>query len=89
MTPQFHTYPEINIEVACRTKLAIADLERHGHGVILVEVLVEALAAVGGQDDVVSGRGLEDGGGEEDPRGCEKVHDCLEREITTVGVGGR
>lgn len=69
------TYPKVNVEVACAAKLAVADLEGDGHGVILVEGLVEALAAVGGKDDVVSGSGLEDGGGEEGPRGCEEVHD--------------
>lgn len=73
--PHVDTYPKVNVEVACAAKLAVADLESDGHGVILVEGLVEALAAVGGKDDVVSGSGLEDGGGEEGPRGCEEVHD--------------
>lgn len=41
------TYPEVNIEVACAAKLAIANLEGNSHLVILAEVLVEAFEAVG------------------------------------------
>lgn len=68
------TYPEVDVEVACASELAVANLEGDGHGVILVQALVEALAAVGGQDDVVGSGGLEDGGGEEGPRSGEEVH---------------
>jgi hypothetical protein len=46
--PSLNTYPEIDIKVACATKFTIANLEGHGHGVILVEGLVEAFSTVGG-----------------------------------------
>lgn len=53
------THPEVNLEVACGPKLPVADLEGDGHGVTLVEHLVEAVDAVGGEDDVVGGGSLE------------------------------
>ena len=55
--PPQNTYPEIDIEVACATEFTIANLEGNGHGVILVEGLVEAFSTVGGQDDVMSSDG--------------------------------
>ena len=54
-----HSYPEINIEVACTAKFPVPHLERYGHFIILVEVLVEALEAMGWQDNVVSDSSLE------------------------------
>lgn len=63
------SYPEVNVEVACAAKLAVADLEGDGHLVVLVEALVEALDATGRQHDVVRHHSLEGhGGGEERPR---------------------
>lgn len=47
------TYPEVNLQISCAAKLPVPDLEGHGHLVILVEGLVEALPAVGRQLDVV------------------------------------
>lgn len=68
-------YPKVNVEVAGAAKLAVADLVGDAHLVIPVEGLVEALEAMGGQDNVVSGGGLGgDGGDEEGPRGGEEVH---------------
>lgn len=47
------TYPEVNFEVACATEFSVANLERDCHLVILVQLLVEALSAVGGKLNVV------------------------------------
>lgn len=41
-----YAYPEVNVEVASTAKLAVANLERHGHLIIAVQVLVEALSAM-------------------------------------------
>jgi hypothetical protein len=66
----YSTYPEINIEVTCAAKLAIADLEGDRHLVIPVQGLVEALEAMGRQDNVVRGGSLKgDSRSEECPRG--------------------
>lgn len=74
-------YPEVNVEVACATKLAIADLVGDAHLVILVQALVEALEAVGRQDDVVCRGGRRrDGGDEESPCGGEEVHCSMDSE---------
>jgi hypothetical protein len=50
------THPEINLQVPAASKLAVADLERDRHLVVLVQGLVEALALVGLHLDVVRGR---------------------------------
>ncbi len=68
-------YPEVHVEVACGAKLAIANLVGDAHLVILVQALVEALEAVGRQDNVVRrGRRGRHGGDEQGPRGGEEVH---------------
>lgn len=51
-------YPEVNIEVTGTAKLPVAGLESNGHDIVLVELLVEALAAVGGKLDIVGERSL-------------------------------
>lgn len=48
------SYPEVDVQVSGTTKLTVADLERHGHGVIAVEILVEAFPPVRRELDVVS-----------------------------------
>lgn len=53
-----HAYPEINLQTPRTAKLAVAHLERHGHLVVPVQVLVEAFVRVGAQLDVV-GEGCE------------------------------
>lgn len=58
-------YPEINVQIPAPAKLPIASLKRHRHLVPLVQVLVEALARVSPQQDVVRGRGAD-----EAQRGC-------------------
>lgn len=63
-------YPEVNVEVAGAAKLAVADLEGDGHLVAAVEVLVEALAAVGGELDVVGGGGAQQHAGRQQQTGC-------------------
>jgi hypothetical protein len=50
---QILTNPKVNLEVSAAAKLAIADLERDSHLVILVELFVEAFAHVGLHLDVV------------------------------------
>jgi hypothetical protein len=62
-----HAYPEVYIQVPTPAELAVADLERDRHLVVLVQLLVEALAHVGLHLDVVGGREGEEGarGGEE------------------------
>lgn len=68
-------YPEVNIEVACATELAIANLEGDGHLVVPTQGLVEAFESVGGEDDVVRRHSLEGHGGcEESPRCREQMH---------------
>lgn len=69
------SYPEVDVEVAGAAELAVADLEGDGHLVVAVQLLVEALAAVGGQLDVVGGGGPQQAGREEQLR-CrgEEVH---------------
>jgi len=47
------SYPEINLQISCAAEFPVSHLEGHGHLVILVEGLVEALPAVGWQLDVV------------------------------------
>jgi hypothetical protein len=47
------TYPEVQIQVATSSKLAVADLEGDGHPVVGVQHLVEALARVRSELDVV------------------------------------
>lgn len=56
-------YVEVDLQVACATKLPVADLERHRHLVVFVQALKETLAAVGGQLDVVRRHGGEEPGG--------------------------
>lgn len=51
------TYPEVNLKVSTSSELAVADLEGHGHQIILVQGLVEAFAGVSLQLDGVCGRG--------------------------------
>lgn len=68
------THPEIDVEVTGAAKLAVADLEGHRHLVIAMEVLVEAFAAVGGKDDVVSGGGAEQAGREQQLSCGEELH---------------
>ena len=50
-------YPEIDVKVAGAAELPVADLESDGHLVILVQLLMETLAAVRGQLDVVGQHG--------------------------------
>ena len=57
------TYPEVNVEVASTAKLAVANLVGDSHLVVTVKLLEEALAAVGGQLDVVGSDGLDERGG--------------------------
>jgi hypothetical protein len=47
------TYPEINFEIATASKFPVANLEGHGHFVVLVKGLVEAFALVRFHLDVV------------------------------------
>ena len=37
-------YPEVDIDIPTSTKLPVTNLEGHGHQIILVQVLVEALS---------------------------------------------
>lgn len=53
------TYPEINVQVPCATKLPVASLESNSHLVITMQLLVEALDAVGRQHNVVRADELE------------------------------
>ena len=66
------THPEVDLKIAATTKLAVADLEGHGHLIVGMELLVEALARVGLELDVVGrskadeiAEGGNDGGGGE------------------------
>ncbi len=69
-----YTDPKVNVEVSSAAKLAVADLKGHRHPVIAVEGLVEALAAVGRELDVV-GRGGSQQGGREQQLGCrDEMH---------------
>ena len=68
--------PEINVQVSAATKLSVADLEGHGHLVVLVQLLVEAFSRVCSQLDVV--RMAE---GEEGQQGEEETE---ERHIEVV-----
>jgi hypothetical protein len=61
--------PKVNVQVAGAAKLAVADLVRDRHDVVLVQGLVETLGAVGGQDNVVGGDGLEGSPGREQDSG--------------------
>lgn len=47
------TNPEVHIKVSSLLELSVADLKGDGHSIILVKLLVEALAAVGSELDVV------------------------------------
>lgn len=68
-------YPEVDIKVSSTAKLPIANLEGHRHLVILAQRLVETLAAVGGQADVVRARRLQQSrAGEEQPPSSGKEH---------------
>ncbi len=49
------SYPKVNVKVAGTAKLAVANLEGHCHLVALVQALMEALAPVRRQLDVVCG----------------------------------
>jgi hypothetical protein len=61
------SYPKVDLEVPAAAKLSVADLERHSHLVVLVELFVEAFAHVGLHLDVVGGSQ-----GEEAARRSEK-----------------
>lgn len=69
------SYPKVNIEVASAAKLAVADLEGDGHLVIAVQRLVEALAAVGGQLDVVGESRVDEASCEEQLGDRREDHD--------------
>ena len=47
------TYPEVQIQVSTASKLPVADLEGNGHPVVGVQHLVEALARVRSELNVV------------------------------------
>lgn len=47
------SYPEVYLQISCAAEFPVSHLEGHGHLVILVEGLVEALSAVGWQLDVM------------------------------------
>lgn len=47
------SYPEVDLQISCAAEFPVSHLEGHGHLVILVEGLMEALPAVGRQLDVV------------------------------------
>lgn len=64
------TYPEIDFDIAGATKFPVAHLERDGHLVILMQLLVEALSAVGRKLDVVGHRCREQPGCREEQRRC-------------------
>lgn len=49
------SYPEVDLEVPTSSKFPIADLERDGHLVVLVQLFVEAFAHVRLHLDVVGG----------------------------------
>ena len=53
------SYPEIYVEVAGATEFPVTSLESDSHCVIVVQGLVKALDAVGGQHDVVRAGDLE------------------------------
>jgi hypothetical protein len=55
------TYPEVNVEVSAPSEFPIGNLERDGHLVIGMELLVEAFSRVGLEVDVVSGGKAEKG----------------------------
>jgi hypothetical protein len=57
-----HPYPKVDVQVSSTTKLAVADLECHSHGVIAVKVLVEAFPSMGRELDVMSCGGTEQAG---------------------------
>lgn len=46
--------PEVNVQVSSTAELPITDLKGHRHFVILVKLLVETLAAMGWELDVVA-----------------------------------
>lgn len=48
-------YPKVDFQIAAAAELAVADLIRHGHLVVSVEVLVKALAGMCLHLDVVRG----------------------------------
>ena len=81
------SYPEINVEIASTAKLAVANLERHSHNVILVQFLVETFASVGRQDDVVSGNDLESRPCGQEGLGGEELH-CAGRRDGWMPVRG-
>ena len=60
--------PEIDFQVARAAEFPVADLERDGHFIVLVQDLVEAFALVGAELDVVR----EGGGGEKAQEGGGK-----------------
>lgn len=47
------THPKVDIQIPTSSKFSIADLERDGHAIVLMEILVEALSGVGPQLNVV------------------------------------
>jgi hypothetical protein len=49
------THPKVDVQVARAAKLAVADLERDRHLVVAVQGLVEALAPVRRERNVVPG----------------------------------
>jgi hypothetical protein len=52
------SYPEVNIQISSTTEFSIANLEGNSHLVLLVELLVETLAPVGRELDVVAEHSL-------------------------------
>lgn len=68
-------YPKVNIEVSAAAEFAVADLEGDGHLVVRVQLLMEALARVRLELDVVRRADGEEAA-ESSIEECEDKHDC-------------
>lgn len=85
-TTKTPTYPEVNVEVAGAAKFAVADLECHRHLVTAVQVLVEALAAMRRQLDVVCDCAAQQQAGREQQLHC-RVQKHGGRRSGVAGLG--
>lgn len=79
------TDPEVDLEVSGAAKLPVADLEGDGHAVIALEGLVEALATVGGEVDVVGEGRVEEASCQEQLGGRCEEHVWVVRSRGWVG----
>ncbi len=68
------SYPEVDVEVPGAAELAVADLEGDGHLVVLVQRLVEALATVGRELDIVAAAACNRPRCQQQPRHREEPH---------------